>query len=471
MKITFLGAAETVTGSSYLVETEKYKFLVDCGMFQGPEVEERNFDSLEFDPQQIDFVILTHTHIDHSGLLPKLFKAGFRGEIYMTVPTSHLAEILLMDAAKIQENNYMNGEVGRLFRTRPKGYKKVISDLEEGMLYSTRDSLKAIESFKTVKLDTENNLREGLSVTLINAGHILGAASVLIKVDGKSILFSGDIGHKEQRLVRPFDTEKKIEADYVVMESLYGGITHQDRKEAEETLIDLINRTLKRNGNVMIPAFAVQRTQEILYLLKMAKKESLIQHNVQVYLDSPLAFKATKIYTASQNYLNDEVKQLHKNKDNPFSFPKLKIVHKHKQSLKISTAGPSVIIAGSGMANGGRILNHLASGLTNGKNTVIFVGYQAEETLGRELTEGAKQLKIGKKVVQVRAEIHKLFGFSAHGDDGDLLDFVGRLNKDKLKKIFLTHAEVERSENFSKELEEKGIESVVPEWKESFELK
>lgn len=466
MKITFLGAAETVTGSSYLVETGKTKFLVDCGMFQGPDVEDRNYEDFLFDPAELDFMILTHCHIDHSGLIPKLFRNNFKGDIYMTAPTSQIVELLLMDAAKIQENK------NRDFGNTQKGWQKknFLPKETDDPLYASFDSIAAIKAFKTVKLDKELKISNDVTIELINAGHVLGAASVILTTPEKKVLFSGDIGHKGQDIVTPFDVSKKIDVDYVIMESLYGGIVHESRKESQNNLISIMSETLKRNGNVMIPAFAAQRTQEMLYLVKAAKKDGLIHNNVQVFLDSPLAYSITKVYTNNIASMNDEVKQLGYRSDNIFSFPGMKIIRSHKQSLAILKKRPVIIIAGSGMANGGRILNHFTRGLEDTRNTAIFVGFQAEETLGREITEGAKKIQIGKKVVNVKAKIEKLFGFSAHGDNNDLLDYVGRLDKNRLKKIFLVHAEEERSLNFKKELEEMSISAEIPEWKETFTL-
>ncbi len=463
VKLSFLGAAETVTGSCYLVESEKYKFLVDCGMFQGPEVEDRNFEKFRFDPRQIDFIILTHTHIDHSGLLPKLFREGFKGEIYMTLPTSHLAELLLLDAAKIQEFKQRDEFKNRFLRA---------NEGESGaMLYDTRDSLAAINSFRTVRLEQETEIREGVKATYMNSGHILGAASVVLEVENTRILFSGDIGHRGQELVAHFDIDKKLSVDYVVMESLYGGQIHKDRRETETELVDAINNTLQRNGNVMIPAFAVERTQELLYIIKKAKDKRLIGENVQVFLDSPLGIGATQIYTQNKDSLSKMVQQTFASGDNPFSFPGMKTIRSHKQSLNIWRKGSCIIIAGSGMANGGRILGHLKTGLGDGKNSVCFVGYQAEQTLGRELVDGAQKVLIDDKVVRVKAKINTFFGFSAHGDNNDLLDFVNRLDKGRLKNIFLVHADPERSLVFQDEITNLQIEAKIPHWRETVELK
>ncbi len=466
MNITFLGAAETVTGSCYLVDTGKTKFLVDCGMFQGPDVEVRNYDDFHFDPKEIDFMILTHAHIDHSGLLPKLYRKGFRGEVYLSVPTAHIGELLMLDAAGIQENKEKVEEYKR------KKYFHLPTVVEKmlPMLYDTSDAYGMIAAFRTVELEKDLKVNDEVTIHFLNAGHILGAISAIVTVGDKSVLFSGDIGHKGQELVEHFDVNKKIKVDYVVMESLYGGQVHEPRENTETALIDIINSTIQRNGNVMVPSFAVQRTQELLYILKKAKQNRRLQEDVQIFLDSPLAIRVTKAYTSNVGYLKEEIQQMVRSGDSPFYMPKLKFTSNAKQSFGISKKGPSVILAGSGMADGGRILGHLKTGLENSRNSVVFVGFQAEGTLGREISEGAKKVQIDTKVVRVKASIEKLTGFSAHADNNDLMDFVDRVDKSALKKIFLVHAEPERSVVFAGELKEKGIDSVIPRWKETIEL-
>jgi metallo-beta-lactamase family protein len=466
VNITFLGAAETVTGSCYLVNTGKTKFLVDCGMFQGPDVELRNYDEFAFDPKEIDFLILTHSHIDHSGLLPKLYRKGFRGDVYLSVPTSHVSELLLLDAAGIQENKEKIEE----YKRRKYFHLPSVTEKMLPVLYDTSDAYGMIALFKTVELNDDFKVNEEVTIQMINAGHILGAVSVIVKVDGKSILFSGDIGHKGQDLVEHFDVNLKVKVDYVVMESLYGGQIHEPRENTEKALIDTINSTIQRNGNVMIPSFAVQRTQELIYIFKRAKQERRLHEDVQIFLDSPLAIRVTKAYTSNAGYLKEEIQQMIRSGDSPFYVPKLKFTQNSKQSFGIMKKGPSVILAGSGMADGGRILGHLRTGLEDTRNTVVFVGYQAEQTLGRELADGAKKVTIDTKVVRVKASIEKLMGFSAHADNNDLLDFVNRLDRSTLKKIFLVHADPSRSEAFAAELKEKGIDPVIPTWKETIEL-
>jgi len=442
--ITFLGAAHTVTGSCYLVEGDGLKFLVDCGMFQGPDVEARNLTEFDFDASSIDFVLLTHTHIDHAGLLPKLFRHGFRGEIFATYHTIQLAHILLLDSAKIQENNYREGI--------PWKHAQVVD-----IAYDTGDAENAIAAFRSVKFDEVFSPRAGLNVTYRKAAHVLGAASIELELEGKKIVFSGDIGRHNHELIGEFDLAYKAEVDYVVMESLYGGIYHPERREAVNEMVKLIRDTLNKGGSVFIPAFAVQRTQELLHDLKIAKQAGALTSEIPIWLDSPMAQAVTRIYQAALDHGEESI----------FEAEGLRYVRSYKESEKMSKTPGQIIIAGSGMADGGRILSHLARNLKNKRNSVIFVGYQAEGTIGRALVEGAKQIKIDGVPVDVKAAIHQVSGFSAHGDTNDYLKWVRRYLSPKLKHIYLVHAEVERAEALSAKFSKEGIDHpYIPDWKE-----
>jgi len=458
LNITFLGATETVTGSCYLVEYGETKFLIDCGLFQGEDVYKRNFDNFDFNPSEIDFVVLTHAHMDHSGLLPKLFRNGFSGKIYSTPPTTQLVEILLLDAAKIQESNFSRGD----------------HDSNVDIIYTTFDSLNAIANLVSVDFDEEINVSQDIKFTFRKAGHILGAASVFLTIGGKSIVFSGDLGRVDEAIIESFINiqDNQFSADYVIMESLYGGVVHQTRPDATKELINLINETIGRGGNVVIPSFAVHKTQEILEILKVAYAKNLIDQEVQVILDSPLAIKATGIYSNNTTFF-DPVKydltdaQIVRN---IFNFPNLKITRTHKQSLKSSNKIKSIFIAGSGMAEGGRVIRHLINNLPHKNNMVIFVGYQAEGTKGREILEGQQEIELDRKRVKINADIKRIEGFSSHGDHQDLLEWLKNFNQTSLKKVFLTHADPDRSEAFKTALDEKGINSYIPKWKEVVEL-
>lgn len=453
IEIEFHGAAHTVTGSNYLVKTPKGNFIVDCGMFQGEDVEARNLEGYSYDASTVDFAMLTHSHIDHSGMFPKLFKEGFRGPIYATHHTVQISSLLLMDSAKIQENNYQRGE--------PYGkYTKQVA-----LVYHTQHAEETINLFRPVHFNEEFEPVEGIKVKYIVAGHILGAASIEVTIDTeegpKQILFSGDIGRIQQSIIETFNTEYKSTPDYVLIESLYGGIEHPQREESVKDMVEIINRTVARGGTAFIPSFAVQRTQEILHDIKLAKKAGLLSNDLPVWLDSPLAQRVTSVYTSS---LQHGVESL-------FDFPNLRYVKKYRQSVKLHGQGGQVVIAGSGMADGGRIVDHLAAGLDKKKNSVIFVGYQAEGTLGRDIVEGKKVVDIGKSRVKVSADIHYLHGFSAHGDTSDYLAWIKRHTSDKLKKIFLIHAEEDRAKAMDDALKKEGIgNTYIPEWKEKVVL-
>lgn len=481
IKLTFLGAAETVTGSSYLVEAEKVRFLVDAGMFQGKDVEVRNTEPLIFNPKEVDFLLLTHAHMDHSGMIPKLVRDGFNAPIYMTPPTVDLTEILLLDAAKIQES-------GERKLAREARYSEAAPYKIAQPLYTTADALAAISMFRSVPFATTVELKGGVKVTFNKVGHILGAASILIEVEGKKLIFSGDLGRskKEQSLISTFPTNEpnKSDIDYIIMESLYGGVNHPDKDHTLNRFLEVINTTLKRDGNVVIPCFAVHRTQEILEILHIALKTGKLATNVQIFVDSPLAQKATRIYTKNSTYLTEKVTLLNKtyffrgktskeesreqlSNANRFEFDNVRTVKSHKESLSIAKYKRAIIIAGSGMAEGGRILHHLATNLPGRQNTVLFVGFQAEGTMGRKIVDGIKRLKINKKKIKVAAEVIYLTGFSGHADDKGLLSWLANYNSNVLKKVFLVHAEPDRSKAFKSELDQMGINNSIPAWKET----
>lgn len=440
VRIKFLGAAKTVTGSSYLVTTESTKFLVDCGMFQGVDVESRNYDEFEFNPEDLDFVILTHSHIDHIGLVPKLIARGFNGKIYTTPNTAKIAYHLLLDAAKIQEYQLKRKHRGAKNQPEP--------------LYDTTHAIQSLDLIETHDFK-EEFISNNVKITFERVGHVLGAASVRVEVDGKIVYFSGDIGRLDHPFLEGFD-ESRREADYVIMESLYGGVYHEDREETIKEMIQSINETLDRNGNVIIPAFALQRTQEILNIIKNAYKDNLIKRKVKVFLDSPLATQITYEYSHSI-FKNETIgREL-------FEFDDLQFV---RNSRRVIGGGkPSIIIAGSGMADGGRIVNHLRRGLPDSRNSVFIVGYQAEETLGRSLTEQPDRVSINNKNVTVRAQINEYYGLSAHGDQADLDAWLYRFDESKLKRVFLVHAEPERINNMMNK-NPKKLDFYAPNWKE-----
>lgn len=453
ISIEFFGAAKTVTGSNYLVKTDLGNFVVDCGMFQGEDVERLNLDPIAYNTKDVHFALLTHSHIDHSGMMPKLVKAGFEGKIYATINTIQITSELLLDSAKLQENAYQRGE----------NYGKYTQ--VKALVYNTKDAMQTINQFSAVEFDKTFEPIPGIKVTYILAGHILGAASIMVEVEDegttKRIAFSGDIGRINSPLIPTFDSNYRFEADYVLMESLYGGQIHVDRHESANRLITIIKETIDNGGSAFIPCFAVQRAQEVLNDIKKAKMGGALGNDLPVWLDSPLAQRVTSIYN----------KSLQHTEDSPFDFPNLIYVKKFKQSAGLSKQTRQVVLAGSGMADGGRIMNHLMTTLENKKNSVIFVGYQAEGTLGRELVEGAKKVLIGTKAVNVNAQIHQLEGFSAHGDTNDYTEWLKRFTNPKLKQIYLVHAEPDRAEALKTHFEQMGINNCyIPSMKETVQL-
>ncbi|MCA9387011.1 MBL fold metallo-hydrolase [Candidatus Dojkabacteria bacterium] len=453
IQIGFHGAAKTVTGSNYFIKTDNGNFVVDCGMFQGPDVEGRNLEPYAYNPAEADFALLTHAHIDHSGMLPKLYKGGFRGRIYATNHTIQISNLLLMDSAKIQENNFKLGEP----------YGKYTNQV--ALVYNTYDAEETTHLFESVHFEDEFEPLPGIKVKFIRAGHILGAASIEVTIkdgDGwKKIMFSGDIGRLQSPLIETFDTEYKSDPDYVLIESLYGSEVHPNRNDNVEDMIKVINETIEKGGNVFIPTFSVQRTQEVLHDLKTAQEEGKLDKDQPVWLDSPLAQKVSYIYLTALTGKDEAL----------FTFDSLRFVKKAKQSYGLTKQKGQIILAGSGMADGGRIMHHLQTGLDNPKNTIIFVGYQADGTLGRELKDGAKEVMVEKTKVNVKARIVAYEGFSAHGDSEDYKAWIQRFNTDKLKNTFLIHAEEDRAEAFDKELDKIGItKSHIPDWKEEVKL-
>lgn len=463
MNISFLGASETVTGSCYLVESGDTKLLVDCGMFQGVGVESRNKLEFKFDPREIDFVLLTHAHLDHCGLLPKLVKNGFKGKIYLTPPTAEIAQLILMDSAKIQEGNERRDKDG-----------------DVKAIYGTNDSLNTISKFESIRFNVEKNITPNIRFKFIRVGHVLGAASILLEIEGRLIVFSGDIGRRDQTIIKKFKLDEwsfednKSDVDFVVMETLYAGLRHPARSESEDELIEIINKTIERNGNVMIPVFSLHRLQEISNILIKAYDKSEINQDVQIFSDSPLGNKVTDVYTSNPDELDGDFGALaHEKRYNEGGkkhFGVIQIVKHHRHSLGLTKKKNAVILAGSGMAVGGRIISHLYSGLKSPSNSVIMVGFQAEGTLGRALAEGSSEVEIFKHKVSVKAKIHYLRGFSAHADHDDLNMWLDSIPKKDSTKIFLVHAEEERSKLFEDKLKGDGLDAVVPKWNEIYTL-
>jgi len=445
MNIKFLGASGTVTGSGYILDTGHEKILIDFGMFQGTSEEQKlNYENLSFNPKELTGVILTHAHLDHCGRLPLLTKNGLNAPIYMTLPTKELAELVLFDSAKIAASD----------------------DNEYPALYTSRDVSETIKKFKIVSYHEKFKIG-GSEVEFFDAGHLLGSASILITTfGGKKILFSGDLGNSPQLIVK--ETELINNADVVIMESTYGGREHP-KENTLQILQDEINYAEKHKSTVIMPTFALNKTQEILYLIHKLKEDKKIRPETQVYLDSPMAIEATYITKRYKNLFNNKMKEEFK-KTNAFSFPGLIEVLGGKKSQKIPNQGAKIIIAGSGMMTGGRILNHAINYLPDEKNRLIITGYQAVETTGREILDGASQIIAYGQRVAVNAHITKLEGLSSHAGNTGLMHWLQNIKN--INKIFITHGENESRKMLKENIKMANIvsEIIMPQKEEVFEI-
>ena len=457
MKITFIGATHEVTGSCYYLEAAGRKFLVDCGMEQGPDY----YENVEIPVAcgELDFVLLTHAHMDHSGNLPAIYAKGFQGPIYATDATCHLCDIMLRDSAHIQmfEAEWRNRKGKR------QGKPEFVP------AYTMEDAMGVIRNFVSCPYEKVITPAEGISVRFIDAGHLLGSASIELTIrEGdkeEKIVFSGDIGNTGQPLIK--DPEYLHSADYVVMESTYGDRSHGEKPDYVKLLAQIIQETFDRGGNLIVPSFAVGRTQEMLYFIRQIKADNLVHgyDGFTVYVDSPLANEATTIFSEHQYDCFDEVAMelIHKG-INPISFQGLKISVTSDDSKAINyDEEPKVIISASGMCDAGRIKHHLKHNLWDERNTILFVGYQAVGTLGRALIEGATDVKLFGEPVHVAAHINRMPGISGHADVNGLLDWAKAFAEVRPKKVFVTHGDDAVTEIFAKRLnEELGYDTMAP---------
>ena len=457
MKVKFLGAAENVTGSRFLVRTGKSQILVDCGMYQEREFRARNWEDFPVKPSGIDSVVLTHAHLDHCGHLPKFVKEGFNGRIFCTTPTSEIARIALLDSAKLQEED---AEFKRKRHER-QGRKGPYPEIP---LYTVEDAKKVLPHFETVSYREETDVSPDIKATFYDAGHILGASMIELKVreNGKQkvCIFSGDIGRWNKPILR--DPTVFEEADYVFMESTYGNRLHEEKEPPVEKLQRVIMETKKRGGNIVIPTFAIERAQELLYHINELLRKDKIPHLV-VFVNSPMSIDVTEVFRKYSDYFDREAQALIGEGDSPFDFPLLKTTRSVAESKAINyIKGTSIIMAGSGMCTGGRIKYHLVSNITRPESTILFVGYQAKGTLGRTILERPERVRILGEEHRVRARIEKINGFSAHADRDELLKWVSGFKKAP-EKIFVIHGEKEASANFASTLREKfSSEVIVP---------
>ena len=474
MKVTFCGATKTVTGSNFLVEGAGKKFLVDCGLYQGGAKDEiKNEEPFPYNINEIDFMLLTHAHIDHSGRIPKLYKEGYRNPIYATNATCDLCAIMLPDSGHIQETE-----------TEWKNRKRIRRGEEELVpIYDAETAAKSLELFKGEPYDQIIELDDDIHVRFNDAGHMLGSSTIEIWIrengENKKIVFSGDLGNNDIPLLA--EPTMIQDADFLVMESTYGNRLHIKNENKAKTFINIVTDTIKNGGTVVIPSFAVGRTQEILYELNKIKdseddspefeRKYRLLMNTPVYVDSPLAISATEVFKENMDLFDEETQELIKRGDNPLEFPGLKFTQTVEESKALNESDESaIIISASGMCEVGRIKHHLKHNIWNPKNTILFVGYQAPGTLGRKIVDGAKTVKIFGEEVAVNARVEYIEGYSGHADQAGLLHFVDSFVK-KPNHIFLVHGEEESQKVLREKINENfDLPVSIPDYCESFDL-
>ena len=464
MKLSFFGADQCVTGSCHCLEVNGKRILIDCGLQQGrDEIDNRE---LPFAPNTIDYVLITHAHIDHSGRVPMLVRLGFSGEIWTTRLTADLLEIMLADSAHIQESDaeYEN-------RKNQRAGRSLVEPI-----YTTEDAMRTMDYVHTCEYNQKVEICEGVTATFTDAGHLLGSASITMELTengvSKTIVFSGDIGNTNQPIIRDPILLKK--ADYVVMESTYGDRNHQEVWSYTSELAKVIDRTLGRGGNVVIPAFAVGRTQELLYFIREIKDKGMVKSDPDfpVYIDSPLAKKATTIFTGDlRGYLDEAALELVQDGTHMFNFTNLRMTETSEESKMLNMdPTPKVIISASGMCDAGRIRHHLKHNLWRPECTVVFVGYQGEGTLGRTLLEGVKSVKLFGEEIAVHAQIVNFQGLSSHADRNHLLSWIQAIQAPKPQHVFVVHGDREVAPFFAKTIQGLGFTAHAPQYTEVYDL-
>jgi len=465
IKVTCFGAAGSVTGSNYLVETSRgKKVLVDCGLFQGgKEMERRNWEQWGYNTKEIQNLVLTHAHIDHSGRIPKLVKDGFRGRIITSPPTAELCELMLLDSAHVQE---MEAE----WRTR-KNRRQARHDMVP--LYTTKDAEESLRYLVPIELDRIIDLEPGIKARLRNAGHVLGSSTVEMWIEDEGnetkIVFSGDLGRHDQLIVN--DPVEIVEADYLFIESTYGNRLHRTFDETKTELLEAIQYAVSHNEKVIIPAFALERTQEVLYLLGEFSRAGKLP-NIPIYLDSPLAIKATEIFRKNKKYYDEGARAIVAQGFDPFDMPNLKCTLSTKESMQINQwEGSAIVIAANGMCTAGRIKHHLKHNLWRPGASIIIVGFQAQGTTGRQIVDGAKTVTIFGEKVAVRAKVFTIGGFSAHADQADLLGWVHHFAEKSKPRVFVIHGEPISSRELAGAIRARfGFDVYVPQWREVLSL-
>ncbi len=464
VSIRFLGAAQNVTGSRYLINASGKNILIDCGIYQERDFRSRNWESFLVPPSTIDCMLLTHAHLDHCGLIPKLVREGFSGEIFCTPATAEIAKIVLLDSAHIQEED-------AAFKRRRHAKEKRKPRREVLPLYTARDAEKCLSRFHPVPYEERVTVAPGVDAVFHDAGHILGSSMIKLHIGtgsgAKTVLFSGDIGRWDKPILR--DPTVFEEADAVVMESTYGDRIHSDDGDIDTLLCDAVNAAHESGGNILMPSFAIGRTQEILYRLNDLLQSDRISY-LMAFVDSLMAVRVTDVFRRHAEVFDQETLDLLSEDQSPFAMPNLKLVTSVADSKAINhIKGTAIIIASSGMCTGGRIKHHLMHNIGRSQSLILFVGYQAVGTLGREILDGKEEVRILGGYYQVRAQIRQIHGFSAHADQGELLAWIEGI-KNGPRKIFVTHGEPNAAQALAGLLRQHtGADVAVPEYRQSLE--
>lgn len=465
MKIEFYGAAQVVTGSKHLITTKSgTRILLDCGLFQGSDQDSHYMNRhFGFNPQKVDYVILSHAHIDHTGLLPRLVGEGFTGKIFATPATKSLCEIMLMDSAYIQENDvkYVN-------KRRKKRGEELLDPL-----YDTNDVQKTLAQFHTVRLHNEYKIDDEISFSYTDAGHILGSTSVHLTIKEereKKLTFTGDIGRPGDIILR--SPQPFRQADYIICESTYGDKLHEPLGDTQKHLLRIVHETcVEKKGKLIIPAFSVDRTQELIYQLDQLSSSGKLPQ-IKVYVDSPLSVKATMVMKEHDECFNPDILEYIEKDGDAFGFPNLYYISKVEDSKKINKSKePCIIISSSGMAEAGRIKHHIANNILSPNNTILIVGYCSPSSLGGALKRGEKEVRIFGEDYQVKAQVESIDAFSAHADYNEIIDYLSCQDPKQVRKMFLVHGDMEAQESLKEKLHNEGFKKIeIPEMGEEFEV-
>jgi len=463
IRLGFYGGAHNVTGSRFLLEANNTRLLVDCGLFQERKFRYRNWEPFSFDPASLDAVLLTHAHVDHCGLIPKLVRDGFRGKIYCTTATADITRIILLDAAHLQEED-------AAFKKRRHEREGRKGPYPEVPLYTTEDAEASFPCFSPVDYREVVPVGEGIQATFHDAGHVLGSSMIKITVsqegETRTLLFSGDVGRWDRPILNDPSMFKEI--DYAVIESTYGNRTHDEPPDISDSLAEIINSTYKAGGNIIVPSFALQRSQEILYYMNELLLNDEIP-DIPVFLDSPMAIRITEVFKQHRELFDKEMSLLMRERKSPFEFPGLEMLQTANESKALNDIKETVmIIAGSGMCTGGRVKHHLVTNITRPESTILFIGYQAIGTLGRSIVDGAKTVRILGQRYPVRARIAQIHGFSSHADRDELFKWVSGISP---RRVFVVHGEAKSVEEFGRFLRQRtGWKVSTPMYGESVVL-